>query len=112
EGLDVLFRRIRIDLEGDLDVVVAVADIAVDAENPLDVHGPLDLRLDRPQLDAPILSDRGDPGRQAARETDEDVFDRRRAAILGCEDLRMVGVERELGLVLLLLTQSMEALDL
>ena len=33
-----LLRRVRVDLEGDLDVVVAVADVAVDPEDPADVH--------------------------------------------------------------------------
>ena len=112
DGLDLLLGRIRVDVEGDLDVVVAVAHVAVDAENALDVHGPFELRLDRPQLDAPILRDRGDASRQAACETDEHVFDRRRAEILGGEDFRMIGLERELGLVLLLLAEPMEALNL
>ncbi len=66
-------------MECDLDVVVAVADVAVDAEDALDVHGPFELRLDRPELDAAILRDRGDAGRQAAGQTDEHQFDGRGA---------------------------------
>ena len=108
--LDVLLGRVGVDVEGDLDVVVAVAHVAVDAEDALDVHRAFELRLDRPQLDAAILRDGGDAGRQAAREADEHVLDRRRAEILGGEDLRMIGLERELGLVLLLLAEPVEAL--
>ena len=72
---------------------------------------PFELRLDRAQLDAAILRDRGDAGRQAAREADEHVLDRRDAVILRREDLRMIGLERGLGLVLLLLAEPEEALD-
>src|SRR6478735_7742256 len=38
DRLDLLLRRVGVDVEGDLDVVVAVADVAVDAQDPLDVH--------------------------------------------------------------------------
>ena len=94
DRLDLLLRRIRVDLERDLDVVVAVAHVAVDAEDAADVHRAFELRLDRPQLDAAILRHRGDAGGQAAREADEHVLDRRDAVILGGEDLRMIGLER------------------
>src|SRR5688572_6066387 len=112
DRLDVLLGRIRVDVEGHLDVVVAVAHVAVDAENALDVHGPLDFRFDRPELNTTILCDRGDAGGQAAGQTDEHVFDRRGTEILGGKDLRMVRFERELGLVLLLFAESVKALDL
>src|SRR5262245_2609296 len=42
-----------------LDAVESVSHIAVDAENPLNVHASLEGSLDRPELDASILSDRG-----------------------------------------------------
>jgi hypothetical protein len=58
------------------------------------------------------LRHRGDAGREAADETDEHVLHRRRAEILGRENLRVIGVERELGLVLLLFAEPVEALDL
>src|SRR5262245_59614495 len=111
EGLDVLLRCVRVDLERDLDVVVAVPHVAVDAENAADVYLAFEGRLDRTQLDAAVLRDRCDAGRETARETDEDVLDRRDAAILGREDLRMIGLERGLRLVLLLLAESVETVD-
>src|SRR6185295_994118 len=74
--------------------------------------GSLELRFDRSELDAAILRDRGDAGGQAARQADEDELDRRGAEILGGEDFRMIGFERELGLVLLLGAEAVKALDL
>src|SRR4051812_19330110 len=112
DRFDVLLRRVRVDVERHLDVVVAVADVAVDSQDALDVHRPFELRFDRAQLDAAVLRDGGDAGGQAAREADEDELDRRGAEVLGGEDLRVVGVERELGLVLLVLAEAVELLDL
>ena len=94
DRLDVLLRRVRVDLERHLDVVVAVAHVAVDAEDAADVHLAFELRLDRAQLDAAILRDGRDAGREAAREPDEHVLDRRDAVVLRGEDLRMIGLER------------------
>ena len=111
QRLDLLLRRVRVDLERHLDVVEAVADVAVDAEDPADVLRALDRRLDRAQLDAAVLRDRRDARRQAARQADEEVLDRRDAVVLGREDLRVVGVERRLGLVALLLAEAEEVLD-
>ena len=68
-------------------------------------------RLDRLQLDVAVLGDRGDAGGQAARQPDQHIFDRRRALVLGREDLGMVGIEREGRLAVLLLAQTVEALD-
>ena len=110
DRLDFLLRRVGVDLERHLDVVVAVAHVAVDAEDAADVHLAFELRLDRAQLDAAILRDGGDAGGEAAREADEHVLDRRDALVLGREDLGMVGVEGRLGLVLLLLAEAEEAL--
>src|SRR4051794_1530672 len=45
--LDLLRRRVRVDDEGHLDVVEAVADIAVGTEDPADVVVALDRRFDR-----------------------------------------------------------------
>src|SRR6185503_11825904 len=68
ERLDVLLRRVGVDLERHLDAVVAVADVGVHAEDPLDVHGAFDVRLDGTELDAAVLRDGGDARREAARQ--------------------------------------------
>ena len=104
------FGRVGVDVKGDLDVVVSVAHVPVDAENALDVHRAFELRLDRPQLHATILGNRGHAGRQTACESDEHVFNRRHAEVFGRENLRMIRVERELGLVLLFLAEPVEVL--
>ena len=52
------------------------------------------------------------PAGQAARETDEHVFDRGDSAILRGEDLRMIRRERSLRLVALFLPEPEETLDL
>src|SRR5262249_21204884 len=46
ERLDVGLGRVGVDVEGDLDVVVPVAHVAVDAEDALDVHRSFELRFD------------------------------------------------------------------
>ena len=96
----------------DADAVEAVAHVAVDAEDALDVHVALDGRLDRAELDAAILGDRGDAGREAAREPDEQELDRRHAVVLGGEDLRVVGIEGGFGAVLLLGAEAEEVRNL
>jgi hypothetical protein len=50
------------------------------------------------------------PAVRQLAEPDQDVLDRRDAAILGREDLRMIRFEAGLGLVRLLLTEAEEAL--
>ena len=99
-------------MEGDLDVVVAVADVAVGAEDPADVVPALDHGLDRAQLDATVLRDRCNTPRQAARQADEEVLDRRDAVILRREDLGVVGFEHPLIVVALLLPEAEKAPDL
>src|SRR6185437_15006898 len=112
QRLDLLLRRVRVDGERHLDVVEAVADVAVRPEDPADVVRALELRLDRAQLDAAVLGDRGHARGQAAGQADEQVLDRRDAVVGRREDERVVGLERRLGLVLLLLAQAEEAVDL
>src|SRR5438128_1565028 len=90
ERLDVFLRRVGVDVERHLDVVVAVAHIAVDAEDALDVHRAFELRFHGAQLNAAVLRDRCDTCGEAARETREHELDRCRAAILGREDLGMI----------------------
>ena len=97
--------------EHDLDVVVAVAHVAVDAEDALDVHRAFELGLHRAQLNAAVLRDGRDASGEAARKTREHELDGRRAAILGREDLGMIRLERELGAVLLLRAEPEEVLD-
>ena len=89
-------RRVRVDRERHLDVVVAVADVAVGTEDPADVVRALDRRLDRAQLDAAVLRDRRHARGQAARQADQQVLDRRDAVVLGREDLGVIGLEHRL----------------
>src|SRR5262252_8683749 len=77
ERLDVFLRRVGIDLESDLDVVVAVAYVAVDAEDAVEIHLAFELRLYRAQLYAAVLRNRRHTGREAAGEPDQHQFDRR-----------------------------------
>ena len=58
-----------------------------------------------------MLGDRRDARGQAARQPDQHVFDRRGALVLGGKHLRMVGIECEGRLAVLLLAQAIEALD-
>ena len=104
-------RGVRVDVEDDLDAVEAVAHVAVDAEDALQVHAGFERGLDGAQLDLAILRDRSDAGREAGGEADEHVLHRRRAVVFGREDRRMVGVVFELGLVRLLGAQAEELLD-
>src|SRR5690242_17086077 len=112
QRLDVLAGRVRVDVEGHLDVVEAVADVAVGTEDAADVVGALDRRGDRAQLDAAVLGDRGHAGRQAAGQADDEVLDRRDAVVGRREDLGVVGLEDRLLLVGLLLAEAEEAVDL
>ena len=104
-------RGVGVDVVGHLDAAEAVADVAVHAEDAAHVHGAFDRRRDPAQLDLAVLGDRGDAGGQAAGQADEHVLDRRRAVVLGGEDLGMVDVERVPGAVALLLAEAEEALD-
>src|ERR1700739_4765916 len=71
QRLDVLPRRVRVDGERYLDVVVAVADVAVGTEDPADVVAALDHGLDRAELDATVLRDGRNTPRQAAGQADQ-----------------------------------------
>src|SRR6516165_12322339 len=64
QRLDLLPRRVRVDGERHLDVVEAIADVAVGAEDPADVVRALNRGLNRAQLDAAVLGD----GRYAASQ--------------------------------------------
>src|ERR1700742_3344248 len=55
QRLDLFPGRVRVDVEGHLDVVEAVAHVAVGAEDAADVMVALDGGLDRAQLDAAVL---------------------------------------------------------
>src|SRR3984957_18359917 len=112
QGLDLLPRRVRVDGERHLDVVVAVAGVAVGAEDPADVVPALDRGLDRAELDAAVLRDGRDTPGQAAGQADQEILDRRDALVLRREDLGVVGFERPLFLVVLLLAEAEVALDL
>src|SRR5262249_44804557 len=64
-----------------------------------------------PQLNIPVLGDRRDARGETARQPDQHILDGRRSLVLGGKDLRMVGIELEGGLAVLLLAQTVEALD-
>src|SRR5215469_1299676 len=112
QRLDLLPRRVRVDGERHLDVVEAVADVAVGPEDPADVVRARNRGLDRPQLDAAVLRDGRHTRRQAARQADKEVLDRRDAVVLRREHLWVVGFEHPLVLVTLLLPKAEEALNL
>src|SRR5690348_3613261 len=112
QRLDLLPRRICVDGERHPDVIEAVADVAVGAEDPADVVRTLNRRLNRAQLDAAVLRDGRHTRRQAARQADEEVLDRRDAIVLRREYLGVVGFERPPCLMALLLPETEEALDL
>ena len=110
QRLDVLPTRVGIDIVGDLDPLEAVADLVIDSEDALDIHVAFERRRHRLQLDIAILRDRRDSGGQAAREADQDIFDRRGSQILGREALGVIGIERKRLLAPLLLAEAVEAL--
>ncbi len=58
-----------------------------------------------------MLRDRGNARGETAGKPDEHQLDRRRTEILGGEHFRMIDVERKLGLVLLLLAETVKPLD-
>src|SRR4051812_22235052 len=105
DRLDVVGRRVCVDVVADLDVAEPVADVAVDAEDAAYVHRALDRRGHPAQLDLPVLRYRRDARGQAAAESGQAVLDRRRAVVLRREDLGVVDVEAVAGAVLLLLAQ-------
>src|ERR1700682_3655395 len=93
ERLDLSGCGISVDLVGDLDTAEAVADVAVDAEDPPDVHGTFDRRGNTSQLDLPMLRHGCDARGQAAGQAHEYELDGCRAVVLGRENLGMVDVE-------------------
>ena len=109
ECFDVFRRGIRVDIERDANVLEAVADVRVGPEDAENVHLAFELRFDRLELDVPVLGHRGNAGGQAACETNQHVLDRRCAVVFGCEHFRVVGVEGELRLVILLATKAAKA---
>src|SRR5688572_2694667 len=111
ERFDVLLRGVGVYVERHLDVVVAVAHVAVDTEDALDVHRAFELRFHGTQLNTAVLRDGRDAGGEAARKTREHELDGCRAAILRRKDLGMIRLERELGAVLLLLPEAEKVLD-
>src|ERR1700733_4168058 len=111
DRLDVVRRRVGVDLVGHLDAVEAVAHVLVHTEDAADVHSGLERRRHGTQLDLTRLSDSRYAGGQAACESGQHDLHRRGRVVLGGEHLGVVGVEGELLLVLLLGAQAIEALD-
>src|SRR5205807_510389 len=66
QSLNILAFRVGVDLVGYLDATEAIADIAVDAEDALDIHVPFDGRRHGAQLDVSMLGDSGNTSRQTA----------------------------------------------
>ena len=73
---------------------------------------PSTVGLDRAQLDAAVLRDGRHARRQAARQADEEVLDRRDAVVLRREDLGVVGFELPTPPCGSLLPEAEEVLDL
>src|SRR5690606_6447959 len=78
------------------------------AEDAANIHLAFELRLDRAELNAAVLRDRRDAGGETAPKPGENQHDRRRAIVLGREDLRMIRFESKLGPMLMLLTEAVE----
>ena len=91
--------------------VEPVAHLGVGAEDPEDVHVPLDRRGHRVELDPAVLGHGGHAGGEAPHEADEHELDGRGAVVLGREALGVVDVEAEGAAVLLLGAEPAEALD-
>src|SRR5215470_4903071 len=89
----------------------AIAHIVVDAEDALNVHVGLERGLDRMELYAAPLGNRGNARREAARKTGEDEFDRSRSIVLGRKDLRVVCLDRERLVAGLLSSEPKEITD-
>src|ERR1700722_13421167 len=90
ERLDILLRSIGIDMKRHLDVVISVADVAVDAQDTGNIHLALESRFHRTQLNPAILRDCCNAGGQTARKTDEDDLNRGRTVVLRGEDLWVI----------------------
>ena len=105
---DLVGGGVGVDVEADGDAAEAVARLRVGPEDAEDVHRALDGRGDRAQLDATVLGHGGDAGGQAAAQRRQDDLHRGGALVQRGEALRMVGVERERGLVDVLLAQAGE----
>src|SRR3984957_14787758 len=71
ERLDVFLGRIGVDMERDLDAVIAIAHIAVDTEDAVQVHLALKFRLHRAQLDAAVLRHGCHARSQATRKANQ-----------------------------------------
>ena len=108
---DLIQGRIGVDGVGHFDAIKTITHVTVDAKNPLDVHAALERRRDGVELDLAILSDGSDTRSQTAGQTDEHEFDRCRAVVLGRENLRMIRIDREFALVMMLLAETEESLD-
>ena len=102
---------VGVDIEVHADAGEAVADLVVDAEDALQVHVAFERRLDRPQLDAAMLGDGGDTGRQTAGQARQHDLDRRRRLVLGREHFRMVGFNCKALAARLLFAETEEAAD-
>src|ERR1700722_10405347 len=103
KSLNVFAFRIGVDLVGYFDAPEAIADIAVDAEDALDVHIPFNGCRDGVQLNVPVLGNRGNACGQTTCQSHQDVLDRRGTFVLGGKDFRVVSVESKSGFALLFL---------
>ena len=98
-------------LEADFDLLVAVADLVGQAEDPEQVDVALDGGLDLGQVHAACRGDVGQAGRQAGGQGMEHELDRGRGAVGADEHGRVVGVVDVHLLVRHLLHGAVEAVD-
>src|SRR5262249_52458707 len=89
----------------------AVTHVAVDAQDALDVHRSLDGGRDGAELDLSMLRHGCNAGREAGAEANQHIFDRCCAEILRSKHFGMVGIETELRLALLILSESEKVAD-
>src|SRR5688572_13736530 len=64
QRIDLFARGVRVDVVNHTNAIEAVAHIAVDAKDALDVHTGLERCLDGPQLNLAILCNRSNTGRE------------------------------------------------
>jgi hypothetical protein len=104
-------RSVAVDGEFDANALIAVADVLRQAQDAAKVHVAFDRGLDAVQLHTSRRGDVRDAGGQAARQRDQQEFNRGRAGVVADEHCRVVGIELEHAHVLMLAAGTAERLD-